>query len=166
MKRSLLTPGIIATIVVVAIYYFTPELGALTKFYGQHLRRSLFSGFLTVGGFLFSLKTFIIIKMKENVYSHERYKERVEEQKELNSNITYYGPLKRLSHLLFFSVLASFVTAILQFTVGLLECPIATLICVWSATFSISLLVSSLFVIKGNMDDWFTFLENESKRPN
>ena len=37
----------------------------LVQFYVQNLRSSLFAGFLTLGGFLFSAKTFIVIKMKE-----------------------------------------------------------------------------------------------------
>jgi hypothetical protein len=45
----------------------------LVRFYGENIRGSLFTGFLTLGGFLLSLKTFIIVKMKENVYDDERY---------------------------------------------------------------------------------------------
>lgn len=163
MIDRLLISGIIATSVTAGLYFYISDLYELVKFYGENLRGSLFGGFLTVGGFLFSLKTFIIIKMKENVYDHKSYKTRVEQQRELNKEISFYGPLKRLSHMLFASVLVSIITAVLQFTIGLIEHPIAVMVCIWSACFSIALLVSSLLVIKNNLDQWFNFLEEGSK---
>jgi len=159
MRLRLLLLALFSTIVVLAVYYCSTDPARLVKYYGENLRGNLFAGFLTVGGFLFSLKTFIIIKMKENVYDHEKYKKRVEEQRELNHDITLYGPLKRLSHLLFVAVLASIVSAVLQLTVGLVDHWSAVLACLWSSVFAVSLLTDSLFIIKGNLDQWFEFLE-------
>ena len=164
MKTRLLISFIASSVVIACIYCLTPDINTIIKFYGDNLRASFFGGFLTLGGFLFSLKTFIIIKMKENVYDHDLYKKRVKEQRKLNCKISYYGPLKRLSHMLFVSVLFSIVTAVLQFTVGLLGNPIAVLICIWFACFSITLLVLSLFIIKNNLDQWFDFLEDSCNK--
>lgn len=160
MTMRLLLVALFSTVVVAAVYYLTPDPSQLIEYYGENLRGNLFTGFLTVGGFLFSLKTFIIINMKENVYDHRKYKERVEEQRELNRSITFYGPLKRLSHLLFVSVLASIVSAVLQLTLGLIDHWVAVLVCLWSSVFSVLLLTDSLFIIKNNLDQWFEFLED------
>ena len=101
--------------------------------------------------------------MKENVYDKKEYRESIKKNRKLNKELTYYGPLKRLSQLLFAAVLSSFTTAILQFTIGLANCPIASLICIWSAIFSISLLIASLLIIRENLNDWFDYLEKESE---
>lgn len=162
----LLLCALVASIACVVIWFLTPPDLDLVNFYGTNLRSSLFGGFLTVGGFLFSLKTFIIIKMKEEVYDHQEYIDRVTELKKLDEKISHYGPLQRLSHLLFASVLSSIVTSVSQFSIGLIENKIAVLICIWLACFSISLLISSLILIKKNLDDWFNFLERSMKNGN
>lgn len=165
MIYSLLISAIFASVVVLGTYFlFSIDPIEFVWFYGENLRGSLFVGFLTIGGFLFSLKTFIIIKMKENVYDHKYYRERVENQRNLNKEISYYGPLKRLSKMLFASVLVSIITAVLQFTIGLIPDPLAVIICVWASCFSVALLVSSLLAIKNNLDNWFVFLEESSNK--
>ena len=40
----------------------------LHVYFAEHLRGSLFSGFLTLGGFLLSLQMFIVVKIKEDLY--------------------------------------------------------------------------------------------------
>jgi len=153
--------SLFATLVIVAgIYIYVVPIDKIVMFYGDKLRGNLFAGFLTLGGFLFSLKTFIVIKMKENVYDHAEYKRNLDEKKRLNPNLTLYGPLQRLSNLLFFSVLFSIITAVLQLSLGLVENWHAVLVCLATAIFTLIILVISLFLIKSNLDQWFGFLEN------
>jgi hypothetical protein len=45
----------------------------LTTFYIQNLRASLFSGFLTLAGFLFTIKTFLIIRLNQDIYGDKEY---------------------------------------------------------------------------------------------
>ena len=163
MKKHLLYISILTTAIVVILYILICDTTQLSKYFSVNLRGNLFAGFLTVGGFLFSLKTFIVIKMKENVYDHEKYQERVAEQQQLNGNISFYGPLRRLSDLLFISVLASICCAVLQLTVGLIDHWFTVLLCIWSAIFASALLIWSLFIIKSNLNDWFEFLEDSKK---
>src|SRR5262245_31540304 len=47
-------------------------------FYARNLRGSLFTGFLTLSGFLLSAKTFIVVKMKESLYEQDFYTRRLE----------------------------------------------------------------------------------------
>ena len=100
-----------------------------------------------------------MVKMKESVYDHDKYKERLEKGKILNPKMTHYGPLQRLSNMLFYSVLFSIITAALQLTIGLIPHWSVVLVCIFTSVSTIFLLIWSLLLIKQNMDDWFSFIE-------
>lgn len=140
-----------------------PEINMIW-FYEDKLRGALFGGFLTLAGFLFSLKTFIVIKMKENVYDHDFYEKLVNERKVHNEKITRYGPLKNLSDLLFWSVLLSFVSAIFQFSLGLLGNLWAVYACLWISIFTVITFFISLFAMQTNLNTWFEHLEKAEKQ--
>lgn len=139
----------------------------LVQFYGESLRSSLFAGFLTLGGFLFSAKTFIVVKMKEGVYDTPDYEKSVETQRALKpgSNLKFYGPLRNLSQLLFGSILLSLVTAVAQLTLGLFDNVIAVFICLGLAVATIVVLIISLFFIRANLVFWFDQMEKAKPSP-
>ncbi|SFX77467.1 hypothetical protein [Marinospirillum alkaliphilum] len=132
--------------------YGVAEFG---EFYSKNIRGHLFAGFLALGGFLLSLKTFIIVNMKENVYDNEQYRENWRGQKKHDDTLELYGPLKELSDLLYYAIIASFFTAILQMTLGLYGHWFTAIICSWSALLSVMLIIDSLRIIKRNLDSWF-----------
>lgn len=168
MKKNLIISLLIAAVMLACLYAITAmdiiSNVKIIDFYSANIRSSLFSSFLTLSGFLFSLKTFIIVKMKEGVYDNEIYKDRVKDFRKINPSISHYGPLKRLGHLLFFTILSSLVTSVFQLTIGLTKCWPLIYICIGSAIFSITMFVISLFYIKKNLDDWFEFLEENSRK--
>ncbi len=135
------------------------KISLLSDYYEKNIRGHLFSGFLALGGFLLSLKTFIIVNMKENVYDDSGYQENWRQQLKHNSNLKLYGPLKELSDLLYYAILAAIISAILQMTLGLYAHWVASVICIWSALYATALLVSSLVLIKQNLDTWFSYLD-------
>jgi hypothetical protein len=143
------------------IHLSTPEF---QTFYATKLQGPLFSGFLGLGGFLFALKTFIVIKMKENVYDHANYKALLEQQRKINPKISSYGPLKRLSDLLFYTVICSLFSALIQFTIGFIPYWLASLICSYVAFFTLTLLILSLVEIRSNLNYWFKFLEDAANK--
>lgn len=147
-------------------HYFIVPINTkdFVAFYQTSYRASLFSGFLTLGGFLFSLKTFIIIKMKENVYDNDDYKKIHKKRSGINSSITYYGPLKRLGLLLFLTVLFSVLTAVMQFTVGVINNWFAAAVCIGTALFTCSLIFFSLIEVKINLHHWFEMLEESQNK--
>lgn len=159
MLKVLSAAVLFGVLSVVLIYQFVEPINDVVVFYSMNLRGNLFAGFLTLGGFLFSLKTFIVIKIKESVYDHEKYKERLDIGKKFNPNMSHYGPLQRLSNMLFYSVLFSIITAALQLTIGLIPHWFVVLVCIFSSVTTMFLLVWSLVMIKKNMDDWFDFIE-------
>lgn len=160
MISRLIVCALVSTLAIVCVDGLTCDASQLVLFYERHLRGSLFAGFLTVSGFLLSLKTFILIKLKENVYDHEKYRERYYEQKELDSSLQLYGPLKNLSDFLFWSVLSTIVAAVAQLTIGLFGSYWLTLSSLWLSFFALSVLVFSLMLIKTSLNDWFDFINN------
>lgn len=135
------------------------DFSSFYKFYGNSLRGHLFSGFLALGGFLISLKAFIVVTMKEKVYDNEKYIERWRGLNKLDSSLKLYGPLKELSDHLYFSISACLVAAVSQVTIGLFSVWWAALFCIFLSIYATSLLFSCLVLMKQNLDDWFTDIE-------
>ncbi|KAB7619472.1 hypothetical protein [Alkalilimnicola sp. S0819] len=158
MTIRLLLCALVATISLALSVWFAGTEVEVVGFYEKNLRGNLFAGFLTVGGFLLSLKTFIVIKLKENVYGHRDYKALFDSQKKLDSSIRLYDPLRNLSEFLYWSVLSSIVAAIAQLTIGLFGNYWLTLLAIWFAVFAMSVLVASLLLIKRSLNDWFEFI--------
>lgn len=133
-------------------------------FYGESLRASLFTGFLTLGGFLLSLKTFIVVNMKKEVFDTDEYKIKWEEQKKLDASNKMglrFEPLRYLSATLFLAITSCVVTAVLQLTLGLAETFLAAVICLLAALLSIMFLLRSLWLIRANLNRMFDFLDSK-----
>lgn len=134
-------------------------------FYGDTLRSSLFTGFLSVGGFLLAVKTFVVIRMKEGMYDQEFYiQEILGRARDLDQDVSHYAPLRNLSSFLFAAILSSLVTSGMQLTVGFVPHWVAAAACTLAAVVSFVLLVISLFLVRANLNDWFDALEKDSKK--
>ncbi|MFY8351052.1 hypothetical protein AAEU29_10995 [Pseudoalteromonas sp. SSM20] len=146
------------------IDFYCSDIKEFNKFYAEHLRGHLFAGFLALGGFLLSLKTFIVVTMKEKVYDNKEYRKGVVLAKKRKTEITVYGPLKELSDYLFYSIIVSIFAAVLQLTLGLFEHTFTTVLCLYFCILATSLLTHSLMLIKNNLDTWFSYLEAEEPK--
>ncbi len=133
----------------------------LVAFYAENLRGSLFAGFLTLGGFLFSAKTFIVVKMKEGVYDTDGYTDRLEILRRDHPDAEHYAPLKRLTGFLFYTVLMCLVTAVAQLTLGLLPHWMPVAICLCLSVITVVLLCISLKVVNDNLKEWFVYEEQQ-----
>lgn len=154
-------PTLVGILVFSLIQYYFCDVN---QFYEKNLRASLFTGFLTMGGFLLSLKTGILIKIKESLYDNKAYIATVEQLRSINPKLTQYGPLKRLSRVLSFSVFFCLLSAASQFSIGLLMNSWSSAFCLGLSAFSMSMLIASFLVIQLNLREWFKFLEK--KDPN
>lgn len=141
----------------------TPSI-TLHDMYADDLRSAFFTAFLSLGGFLLALQTFIIVKMKESVYDHPAYVGEVIKMRELTAKFSHYGPLSNLSNLLSVTTLACFVCALLQFTLGFSTARVALPICIGWAVFTIYFLFTSLALTWWNLRDMFKFIEEESQK--
>lgn len=135
----------------------------IIKFYGNNLRGNLFSGFLALGGFIFSLKAFILVTMKQNVYDSENYQAKWIEVNGLENTQAYFLPLKELNAVLYMTVLLSIISAIVNITVGLLPNISVVYICIFMSIVATVYLMRSLWLIKGNLDTWFEYLRLKEK---
>ena len=134
----------------------------IPEFFAKNMRGSLFAGFLTLGSFLLTLKTGIVIKIKEGLYDSAAYKKRLIEQRQINGQLSAYGPLRRLSKLLSWSVFSALLSASFQLTIGLIPHWIAASLCLAVAVFAMAILLSSFFLIQINLSDWFNLMEENA----
>ncbi|WPN47502.1 hypothetical protein [Pseudomonas sp. P8_241] len=131
-------------------------------FYAKNLRGSLFTGFLALGGFLMSAKTFIIVNMKKEVYDSAKYKQDWLDGRELNGHENYpplFRPLRRLSNILFYTISFSFLASVAQLTIGLFESVTSVVICAFLVILAICFLMLSLYLIKKNLATMFDYLD-------
>jgi len=135
----------------------------LYDFYSRKMQTPLFTGFLTLGGFLLSLKTFILIKLKEGLYDQKQYQELVKEKQRLNPKYTHYGPLSRLSHFLVHSVLLALLTSFFQFSVGFINCNIVAAVGMSLAVTTITVVLLAWWNIRQNLNCWFEMLEKDKR---
>ncbi len=157
--RSYITAGGVFLLSLLAAMWIACIFGdSIVSFYGNSLQQALFAAFVTLSAFLFSLMTFIIVKMKEEVYGTDSYREKFESQKKLNDALELYGPLRNFSELLFFTVVLCLVAAITQFTVGFIEHWWAVVLSVASAISAFCMFAISLFHVWRNISAFFEHL--------
>lgn len=168
--KNIYYPILVALLLAMVVYLigelYPPILlygNKVVCFYIDKLREPLFSGLLTIGGFLFSLKTFIITIMKKEVYDTDEYNKRLEKLKKFDNGVKKYDNLKNLSDMLFYIVFVSIVTASFQFTVGLIEHLVATLTCLFLALYNMYLLLKGAVSMKENLDFLYDFDDEKSE---
>jgi hypothetical protein len=159
MKRFVLVSFLVATIMATAIYLTIPNISTATTYFGEKIRTSLFTGLLTVGSFLLSLKVFIIVKFKETVFDTEEYKLLVARLRKIDPKIKHYGQVRSLSSVLFLSIAAAIGASICQLTVGLIEAPAAMLLSIFAASFAVAMLFQTLLLIQKILGEWLDHSE-------
>lgn len=154
--------GAVSVAVLSVVFELVGIPGALVvDYYAANLRPSLFGGFLTVSAFLFSLKTFIVISMKDNVYGTDEYGDLFADKKRVDPTLKRYAPLSNLSDLLFASIFVSLLAALSQFTFGLFDLYLFVLLCLGLALWAIAMIFVSLFFMQENLKVWFSLLDND-----
>lgn len=164
MRLRVLISLLLSSGCIALVFYLCPDLQLVPDYYAKNMRGSLFTGFLTVGSFLLSLKAFIVVKLKENIFDTDIYKKKLKERRKLNPELTLYGPVKRLSLLLFVSVSSAITASVSQLSVGLIERWEATFFCIFVSVFAISMLISTLLLIKSTLDEWLDYLEDANNQ--
>lgn len=163
MKKMIAISVAAALAVLIAVIFFTPDSARAIIFYDEKIRAILFSGLLTVGSFLLSLKVFIIVKFKENVFDSESYKKKLEARRKINPKISHYGPVRNLSKVLFLAISSSLIASVSQVTIGLVPRWWALLLCVGLAAFAGVMLLQVLLLIRTILSDWLDHMEDVPK---
>lgn len=159
MKRFLIVAILFGLTVSGLVYFLSPDIPRAVIFFSEKIRASLFTGLLTVGSFLLSLKVFIVVKFKETVFDSKEYKDRLEELRKINPSLEHYAQVRNLSLVLFTAIASAIGAAVCQLTIGLLEHPAAMLICVFIASFAGAMLMQTLILIKQILGEWLDHME-------
>jgi hypothetical protein len=159
MKRFAFVAFLFAASLVSVIYSLAPNICTATIYFGEKIRPSLFTGLLTVGSFLLSLKVFIVVKFKETVFDSKEYKERLANLRMVDPSIQHYAQVRNLSSVLFLSIASAIIAAACQLTLGLIEKPAAMLACVFAAAFAGAMLLQTLLLIRKILGEWLDHME-------
>jgi hypothetical protein len=130
--------------------------------YGTKFQIPLFTGFLTLSGFLLSLTTFIVVRMHDSVYTDEFYQKRVETFKRIDATYTATKPLKQLSNFLAFCVVMTLLASFLQFTLGNLSYKVGMIVCISVAAGAGVSVISAGVLIKRNIAMWMEYLDSKT----
>lgn len=141
------------------------EPSALIGIYQSALRASFFTAFVSVGSFMLTLKTFVLIKMKEGMYDSPKYKRRFQRSVLNGNKDPHYAPIRRLGGILFLAIASAYATSVAQLSIGLWGSRWAAIICICLAVFTIGVLITCLHLVHVNLQDWFALLEEPEPSP-
>jgi len=127
--------------------------------YVKAMRASMFTGFLTLSGFLLSATTFVIIQMKKEVYGEQFYLDRCRKQRKYGKGEPMYAPLRRLSRVLMLAIALSLFASLSQVTVGLYETFTAVVFCYTSGILAMAGVAVVLGLMTKNLRAWFDDLD-------
>lgn len=139
--------------------------------YHSEFRTALFLSSLTLGTFLFTMKSFIIQTIKKEIYDHTRHKANAEQlAADSKSSPIYYRGLKNLSRLIYWSIIAALSNALIQITVGYFQFTLAAIFCLGSSILSWGLVAFVLYQVGKNMEEMLNYAEadanDEKKKQN
>jgi len=159
LRSQYLVLFLLSALVLLGLYFLYRNTPGVSEkffdFYHKNLRGYLFSGFISVGSFLLSLHTFVIINIRDKVFATTEYKDTYSKANGIPldkiNDSDLYKPLDNLSSFINTSILFSLTTAIAQFTIGLSTNLYACLFCVWLAILTIFFLLHCLIIIRLNI---------------
>ncbi|MFT4194882.1 hypothetical protein [Ottowia sp.] len=162
MTRFVLLALLFAMTVMTGVIYGSNGSREALIFYGENIRAPLFTGLLTVGSFLLSMKVFIVVKFKETVFDTEWYKKRLEDRRKINPKIEHYKPVRNLSRVLFVAIASAIAASISQITIGLISHFGALTFCVMAASFAGAMLLQTLLLVRSILTEWLDHTESKS----
>ncbi len=161
MKKQFSIFVIVMCVVYLALVAMHVQTGIdIYTFYKMNIRSYFFMAFITMGGFLLSLKTFIVINIKKELYDCDQYKKRFAENKEINPDLKLYGPLIRLGNFLIYCVIFSILTSVSQLTIGLIPNSYASMFCIALACGTVVWVFQAWWEIKQSLSSWFDILKD------
>ncbi|MCA8939871.1 MAG: hypothetical protein KDB07_08690 [Planctomycetes bacterium] len=139
--------------------------GEPVEFYANHLRAPLFQTMLTVGGVLLALQTFIVSNISTAVYDTEEYVEAQSVQEALGDTRPRFAQLRNLNAFLSASVVVSLISALVQYSIGVISAVWAVCLAVEMAFLGICLLFESMCKVVLNIHSMIRYLgERYEKR--
>lgn len=139
------------------------DLGGPTKLYDSFLRQSLFTGFLTLGGFLLSMKTFILVNVKKDVYDSDAYTKFLKDCEGNGIQVERYTALYELQRGLTLSIVLCLLASASQFTFGLLSYWWAKATATSLAAFALGFVLWAVWLLYANTKTWIDYAAKDKK---
>jgi hypothetical protein len=140
-----------------------PALPAIVQYY-QEFKAAIFASSLTLGTFLFTMKTFIIQTMKREVYDRDIYQEKIAARRaEGKLKEAFYGQLINFKRLLFWTIVFAFINALLQLCLGYYKTKLCAIICFSSTGTSWILTIIALVLVSKNLSKMILISENMAR---
>jgi hypothetical protein len=133
----------------------------LVDVYQTKLQVPIFAGCLTIGSFLLTLKTLILLRLKEGLYDRPEYERIFRNQLALDEKLVYYGPLSRLGDALILSVFLAMTCAVCQLSLGFVRSIYTVSACLGLAISTIGLVLFCWCQIRQNLKRWFEVINAE-----
>lgn len=119
--------------------------------YYASVKGYLFVTSITVGAFLFTMKTFIIQTMKKEVYDTSAYSKKYTSAKITNKKLTRYKQLNRLRLFLFLAVAFTLGSGLIQLVLGFFVNIYTVLVCFFIAFVSWVMVFIALILVNNNL---------------
>ena len=135
------------------------EISTLQKLYGSKLQAAFFTGFLTVAGFILSLKTTILLRLQKDLFDDPIYKERIKNAVALDGKPRLRNaPLILLGKFLIWTVLICLGASLTQITIGLIPADWAVAMCFATVGAAVVFVFFSWHSIRVNLCLWFEII--------
>jgi hypothetical protein len=133
--------------------------------YYQELRGPFITSSVTMGTFLFTMKSFVIQTMKRDLYDKDEYQEQIaQRRKEGKKNDTYYGQLNRLRALMLWAIIVAFFNAGIQVLYGDTDQEWVAWACFVVTGVSWALVIACLMVVSHNLKEMIVISEAIAQR--
>lgn len=142
-----------------AVLCYLAYKGMPVEQFHSKVQNSLFTGFLTLGGFLLSLKTFILVQLKKELYDSADYRSHFQGVQEVQKTASLYTPLKNLGEYLLQSVLFSLATSAAQLSIGFIPSKYAACFCLALPIAAFFVVFRAWFAIRKTLHEWFNQLK-------
>lgn len=155
-------PLVIAILVAGAVVPIVGEWGGDTavKLYGEKLQMPMFTGFLTLAGFILSLKTNILLRLQNDLFDKPLYKERIERASALEGQpISRFEPLINLGNYLVWTVFACLAASLAQVTFGFIKNRWSVGVALAAGFVAFVFTLFAWFAIRANLQVWFDLLK-------
>lgn len=131
--------------------------------YYEEIRTALFLSGMTLGTFIFTMKSFMIQIMKKEVYDKKSYQEKIKQFKSTGKDIECYKPLKQLSRSLLAAITLSFLSASLHITIGLSDNTSMIALCLGITVISWISVGTAITLVSLNLRKMINISEEEFK---
>lgn len=134
--------------------------------YYSEIRTALFLSSMTLGTFIFTMKSFIVQVMKKEIYDKKEYQDSIKQIQETGKNVSCYKPLRNLSRILTQTIVLSFIAAGLHISLGVLDRDWTAQLCIGITLVSWVLVATSIFLVSRNLRKMIDISEGEFEGQN